>query len=112
MLRPYQPFSYSRPLWALAPHTPPVGTQHAASLPTLLLFTAFVGACAPHPAARGPALLHLPLGPLHIPKPLAMITSGMEQDLPIHAHDGAAGAVLAIIKSHLRTAVARKRHDK
>jgi hypothetical protein len=62
--------------------------------------------------ARGPALLHLPLGPLHFPKPLAVIRGCRENALPVHAQGSAkAQSFFVLIGSSRPTAVAKWRHD-
>jgi hypothetical protein len=63
----------------------PAGAQRTAPLPVLLLSTGYAGA-APCTRSGGPALLNLPLGAGALPPdPLAMITSGVENDRQAHA---------------------------
>jgi hypothetical protein len=65
-----------------------VGAGAPPSVASLRLFTGFVGAGAPHPAARGPALLHLPLGPFHFPRPLevqVLFTTEVHPVMPLLA---------------------------
>jgi hypothetical protein len=55
------PLPMARLMWALAPHAPPLRSAIASG-------TAYVGACAPRPAAGWRCPLHPRWGPFHFPQ--------------------------------------------